>query len=208
MDDHDTPPLIPEYPVRLREALLVWLSAIVLIGAGLAGLGMKALGNAFSPWRAQAVAKSLMSYEIPGGSTGIFAIKFGGARVAWVRSTTQPPDVILFIGKTPLTKEVEVAERTRFIDEFQPPPIDNAQVTFTPLTSRTETRTLCGEAVPVTIETGKQTFSNQPTPFPALRYVAKVTQNETEQLVILTVQGQNALQIGDAVFRSLECKER
>jgi hypothetical protein len=207
MDEHDSPPLIPDYPVRWGEVLLIALGAIAVMGAGLAGLGMKAIGNAFDPERAEAIATSLIDYEIPGGARGIFGIKIGGAKVAWVRSVATPPHVVLFVGKTPINKETGEAEQRNPIQDFENPPSDQAEDVFTPATSRIEFKIFCGQTVPVIVQVGEQTFTNLPNPLPAVRYIVNTKAgSESEWTVILTANGKAAPDNAAQVFNSLRCK--
>lgn len=206
MDDQESISLIPQYPVRIWEVILIALGAIGLVGVAGLGLGIKAINNAFDPQRAEIVAKSLMDYDIPQGSEGVFGIKIGGAKFAWVRSKTKPPDVTLFVGTTPITKETDESDKRALWEYFQNPPSDQVQEQFTAMATRSEYKTLCGQTVPVTIEAGQQGFSNQPTSMPAIRYTASVVMDETERLVILTTNGQNAEAKAAQVFNSLNCK--
>lgn len=203
MDDRQLNREICQYPVRVWEVVLIVMAAIGLISAGLVGLVMKALNNAFDPTRAEAIAHSLIEYQIPGGSQGIFGVNVGSAKLAWVRSTTNPPDVILFVGKTPLNKD---ADNNEFNDTLENTPSGSVDENFTVTASRVENKLFCGQSVPVTIEQGEQTLSNQPSPLPAIRYIASRTKGDTKQVVILTTNGKNAKGKATAVFNSLRCK--
>lgn len=207
MDEHESPPLIPEYPVHWGEVVLITLGAIAVVGAGVSGLGMKAIGNAFDPGRAEAVAASLIDYQIPGGSRGIFGIKIGGAKVAWVRSVTTPPNVVLFVGKTPINKETGETEQRNPFQDLENPPSDQAEDLFTPATSRSEFKTFCGQTVPVTVQVGEQTFTNSPAPLPAVRYIVNTrVESDAEWTVILTTNGKAAPETAAQVFNSLRCQ--
>jgi len=199
-------PSIPTYPVRVWEVMLIVLGAIALIGLGMVGLGIKLLNNAFEPWRAELIARSLMDYTIPGGSQGVFGVNLGGVKLASVRSLTEPPDVILLVGKTPMNQDAGEADVRELGDDLPTAPTKPPDDGFMAETSRTETKTFCGKATPVAIETGQQTLSNQPSSLPALRYTVKLTEENTERLVVLTVNGANAPSKADAIFNSLQCK--
>lgn len=207
MDDTDSTNRIPHYPVRIWEGILILLSAIGVVGIGITGLCIKALNNAFDPARAEAVAQSLLNYEIPGGSQGVFGIKFGGARLAWVRSVSDPPDVTLFVGITPVNKETSEEDNQALKQDFETPPSDTEEGQFTASSSRTETKQFCGQVVPVTIELGQQTFSNQPNPLEAIRYTLSTKADINERLVILTVNGADAPSKAEQIFNSLRCRQ-
>lgn len=197
---------IPQYSVSVWEMLLIMVGAIALTTVGLAGLGLKVLNNAFDPVRAEAIALSLVDYKIPGGSQGIFGINIGSAKLAWVRSTTTPPDVILFVGKTPVTKESDQDAQQQLRQDFENPPSDEVNQEFVVTESHSENRLLCGSTVPVTIEKGEQIFGELSAPVPAVRYIASTTEGTVERLVILTTNGKNAEAKADKIFSSIECK--
>jgi len=201
-----TAPPIPPYPVRVWEVILIVLGAIALISLGMVGLGIKLLNHAFEPWRAELIARSLMDYTIPGGSQGVFGVNLGGVKLASVRSVTEPPDIILLVGKTPITKDAGEAELREAGDDLPPTPTNAPDDGFVPSTSRTETKSFCGKSTPVAIETGQQTLGNQPLPLSAIRYTVKLTEENTERLVVLTVNGANAEKKATVVFNSLKCK--
>ncbi len=118
MNDQSSTSEIPQYSVSVWEVILIAIGALILIGLGLFGLGVKVLNNAFNPLRAEKIAHSLIEYKIPGGSQGVFGINIGVAKLAWVRSTTNPPDVVLFVGKTPVNRE---ANKTDLLDLSENP---------------------------------------------------------------------------------------
>ena len=196
---------IPQYPVRLFEVIVITLGAIAIVATGLVGLGIKILDNAFNPRRAEAIAQSLIAYTIPGKSQGVFGINIGGAKIAWVRSVSDPPDVILFVGEIPLNKEADEADREALDQEFTSFPSDTTAQEFVATTARTETKLFCGKPIPVTIEQGQQMFSTT-APQPAMRYTARVAENDIERVVILTTTGSDAQAKAIAIFNSFRCQ--
>lgn len=203
MDNQQLNDELTQYPVRVWEVILIVMGAITLIGAGLVGLVIKASTNALDPARAEAIAKSLINYKIPGGSQGIFGINIGSAKLAWVRSSTNPADVVLFIGKTPINKDTDDNDPS---DGFEGTPSNSADENFSITASHIENKELCGKTVPVTIEQGQQTLTNHPSPMPAIRYIASITENDIKRVVILTTNGENASSKAATVFNSLRCK--
>jgi hypothetical protein len=197
---------IPHYPVTVWEGILIVMGAIALVAAGMVGLGIKVLNNAFDPVRAEAIAKSLMDYKIPGGSQGVFGINIGSAKLAWVRSTTNPPDVILFTGKTPITKEGGQRSQEELRRDFAIPPTEDTSQEFMITESSSENRLFCGQVVPVTVEKGDQFLGELSAPIPAVRYVISTTEGAAERLVILTATGKNADEKAEVVFNSLKCR--
>lgn len=211
MDQQPTLDEIPQYPVRFWEAILIVIGAIALIGTAFIGLGIKVLDNAFNPKRAEAIAQSLMDYQIPGGSRGVFGINIGSAKLATIRSLSDPPEIILFVGKTP-TKKESTQSQSEAPGNGQPPGnsteafSDDAATAFTVTESRTETKIFCGSPVPITLDQGQQSFGEQAISLPAVRYTVRTTEGSTERLVILTANGKQAQQKAAQVFNSLRCK--
>lgn len=202
MDNSQVNSEISRYPVRVGEVILIVMGAIALIGAACFGLGIKVLNNAFNPSRAEAIAKSLLDYKIPGGSQGIFGLNIGSVTVASVYSATTPPDVVLVIGELPVTRETD----RESAQDFEVTPSDNAEGNFTVTASYKENKTFCGKTVPILIEEGTQTFNNQPAPFPAIRYSVRTVVEDVELVVILTTSGDDAKEKIVTVFNSLRCK--
>jgi hypothetical protein len=203
VNDQQSTNEIPQYSVSVWELILIVIGAIALTGVGLAGLGIKVLNNAFDPFRAAAIARSLIDYKIPGGSQGVFGINIGVAKLAWIRSTTNPPDVVLFVGKTPINKETS---KTDLFDLSENPPSEDANQDFVATASRTEKRIFCGKTIPITVEEGQQSFGDASAPVPAIRYIASTVQDDVEQVVVVTTNGKDAVNKIDRVFSSLQCK--
>ncbi|MEY3869696.1 MAG: hypothetical protein RLZZ338_3587, partial [Cyanobacteriota bacterium] len=201
---------IPEYSVTPWEVILIIVGAIAVIGTGLLGLGIKALNNAFNPERADAIARNLIDYQIPGESQGIFGLKLGGSEYAWVRSNQNPPEVILFIGKIVIDEERDIMEeesyKKQLIQNFTSPPATEFEGSFITISQETEEKKLCGKSVKLTVEKGEQTFKSTTSPLPAIRYITSRPDGDKEQIVILTTNGQNAQQKAQQVFNSLRCR--
>ena len=107
------------YPVSVWEGIAIALGAIALGITALIGLGAKAARNTLDPQRAEAIARSLMEYEIPGGSHGVVGINIGGLKAAVIHSSSygpglardgkqgdyKPPEVELLIAEDPVVKD-------------------------------------------------------------------------------------------------------
>lgn len=189
---------IPEYPVGVGELLLIVLGAIALVGAGFTGLYLRVINNAYDPQRVEAIAKTILAYDIPGGAEGFFGLNVGNARFALLRSKTNPPDVILFAGKNPVTRDTQDSTGV-------PLSSDDMEQQFTVRNSRTETREFCHQPTTITIEEGEQTFANLSLTLPATRYTASLIEANVERTVILIVNGDHRKAKIEAIFRSLRC---
>ena len=206
------------YSVSIWEAIAIFAGAIFLIGVGVAGLGLKTLNNAFDPKRAEAIAQSLIEYNIPGGSEGTFGTNLGGAKVAVIASTRKlpvlqpqvlpPSEIELFIARIPINEVTTVDSEEEFSNEFFPGFSFSSQVeaAFKPLTSRTEKREFCGVPTQIIIQEGSLVLSDQTPPIPAVQYQARVVKNAERNVAVLSTAGQNAKENAAKVFESLKCK--
>lgn len=210
-----------EYQVSIWEGMAIAAGAVLIVAAGLAGLGVKALGNAFDAERAEAIARSLMSYEIPGGSRGFFGANIGGGKMAVVASTAtvtqpgvpqSPPAVELFLAQVPLTEETKTEDGadatpqpenelfSGFSFSYQDP------ATFQITNQRVEQKLFCGATTPVEIQQGNLTVVDGFPPVPAIKYEVRRPLETENQVVVISALGNNAPQQIDQVFGSLACK--
>lgn len=217
-----------QYRVSIWEGIAIFAGAILLVAIGLVGLGIKAMNNAFDPKRAEAIAHSMISYEIPGGSKGLFGTNIGGGKIAVVVGSTvlpvsaNPSANPSTSGNVPIP-EIELLVARIPVDEKTDPPQSEDPVDNTPFfpgfsfsyqtegafqvtRTRTENRLFCGSIASVTIQEGNLTLPDQPAPVSAVRYETKVDLNADTHLVILSTVGQNAETSASTVFRSLKCK--
>ncbi|BAZ13481.1 hypothetical protein NIES4071_53200 [Calothrix sp. NIES-4071] len=192
--------VIPNYPVRVWELLLILLGAFGLVGTALVGLASKTLTNVLTPARAEAIAQSLFDYQIPGGSKGVAGLNFGAKNIAIVTSQKNPPDVTLFVSKVPIVQTTE--DTVNLDDTLQ----EIFQGDFIETKSTTENKLLCGKTVEVSIQSGQQIFDEKTPPVPAIRYLAKVTENGVERNVSIITNGENAQDKASKVFDSLRCR--
>lgn len=85
--DEPAPPTV--YRMSLREGGAIALGGLLVIVGGIIGLGEKAIRNATDPARAEAIARSIMDYRIPGQVHGLFGINIGSVKMGVV--TNAPP---------------------------------------------------------------------------------------------------------------------
>lgn len=206
-----------QYPVSIWETIGITIGAVFLVAIGLAGLGVKALNNAFYPDRAEAIARSIITYNIPGGSKGIFGTNLGGARVAVVSSQTLPqgvttasleelPSIELLVAQIPVSQETEEIKREATSDFFSGFSFSyQSPEAFQVNKTHTEQRQFCGAMAPVTVHEGTLTLSDQTTRVPAIKYEVNVDRDENNFIAILVTVGQAAGENAETVFRSLQC---
>ena len=200
MEQEKSNSAIPHYPVRILELLLIIMGAFALVSIALIGLGNKMLNNMFDSDKAEAIAKSLFDYEIPGGSVGKVGINIGEKQMAIVNSLSNPPDITVFVSQVPVDRikpESSLDLDIIFQDLFQD--------SFSPTSYSVENKQLCGQTVSVSIQEGQETLDNQ-IPIPVIRYIAKVIDNGVEKNVDIVVSGKNAKDNAAKVFDSLHCR--
>lgn len=211
----------PEHRVSIWEGMAVTGGAILIVIAGLVGLGVKALSNAFDSQRAEAIARSLMTYEIPGGSRGFFGANIGGGKMAVISSTTtlpltgttqQPAEVELFLARLPLTEEIKTEDNT----ESSPQPEDalfsgfsfsyQDPAAFQVKNSRVEKRLFCGATTAVEIQEGTLVVDPVVAPVPAVKYEVKQPTDAESDIVVISALGNQAANQAAEVFDSLICE--
>jgi hypothetical protein len=218
-----------QHHVSIWEGIAITAGALLLVVTGLAGLGVKALNNASDPGRAEAIAKSIMQYTLPGGSKGLFGTNIGGGKIAVVTSiatlestanssqpgNAQPHTVELFIARVPADKPGDEE-----VDPANPPPdlgdefflsgfsfSYQAPEAFQVTASRMENKQFCGRTTPVKIQEGVLTLPDQTTRVPAVQYQAETNQEADKHVAILSAVGQHAKENAATVFSSLRCKQ-
>jgi hypothetical protein len=188
--------------VKFLDWVMIIGGAIALLTTGMIRLGFKAYNNALDPQRAEAVAKSIINYRIPGGSQGKFGIKFAGIKLAIVHSKTSPTDVEIFVMQTPLnrdTRRQEDIERLRT-------PLEPTPTQFEIFSSSTQNLKFCNKPLTVTIYEGSYTLEDQTSTLPAVQYSATTTINNERLIVEVQALGKNAKQKAATVFQSIQCK--
>lgn len=212
------------YKVSIWEALAVVGGAVLIVATGLAGLGLKALGNAFNPIRAEAIAQSVIGYQIPGGSRGFFGANIGSGKIAVVTSAAtvavpsqQPeqqftPAVELFFAQMPLEEPksedgavaVVPQPENELFSGFSFAYQDPAQ--FQIQQSQTEQKPFCGTVTPVEVEQGLLTINADSAPLPAVKYELKRVLETQSQVIVISAVGNQARVKANEVFASLVCK--
>lgn len=217
-------PQSPQYTVSVWEGIAITAGAVLLVAVGLAGLGVKALNNAFDPRRAQATAQSIADYQIAGGSRGVFGTNLGGGKLAVMNSlspvalpalpagTSAPPQTELFLARIPITEgatdpsseEDITGDSSVFLSgfSFSYQDVDTFQIH----SARTENRLLCGTSVPVTIQTGHLTVAAGAPSIPAVRYQGEANFKAHTYIAIVSALGERAEDRAIEVFDSLRCR--
>jgi hypothetical protein len=191
------------YSVNIWEVILIILGAIALFGAGLSGLGAKLLVNMFEPERAETIAKSLLDYQIPGGSQGVAGINVGAEKFAIVKSNSNPSDLILSISKTPIgqtTDEIDISLEEEISLQ------ENINGKFAISNSSQVNKSFCDRKLHVNVQYGKQIISDSSHSLPAIQYSLKTTKDNIEYAINLLAIGTNAQDKADRVFNSFRCK--
>ena len=185
------------YSVTLLEAFGITLGAIALVLAGSVRLAQKYIGNMSDPNRAETIARSLIDYEIPGGSRGFFGINIGGEKTAIINSinnlqNTDTPELEIIAAKVPNT-------RTENIANFL------LSSSFESESASAVKQNFCGRSTSMLIETGQKTLSDEKTKVRAVKYTLKALVGNHERQVIITAVGQNAEKNAKVVLESLRC---
>lgn len=205
-----------------REGVAIATGAVLLGVIALAGLAIKAVNTAFDPQRAEAIAHSLIAYQIPGGSRGVLGINIGGSKIALVTSNAilaelknipelddpSRAEIQLWIARVPVQRQTDAENSPESADEnlsLSSSPQEGFKVTKI----RTKLKSFCGRQVPVKIAIGELMLTDGVPPVPAIRYDASAwidDSDRNEYQVTLIAIGQNLESKADEVFNSIECK--
>ncbi|MGG6294772.1 hypothetical protein ACQ4M4_10130 [Leptolyngbya sp. AN02str] len=209
------PPTSPStlYPVSIWEGFGIAMGAVVLVVVALMGLTHKAVRNSTDPERARAIAQSIMSYDIPGGSQGEFGLNIGSVKMAVVSSadSTTTDQVELLLARTP----IESRARLGYADgesDFSLLSMPGFSISydidgeFQATATREEPRALCNVITPVTVSEGTALLPGAVVPIAAVRYEATAVLDEQRHLVVLMSVGEHASITASEVFNSLNCR--
>ena len=210
----------PEPSVTIWETIAIVAGAAFLVAIGLAGLGVKAINNAFEPERAEAIARSIITYDLP-ESQGRFGTNLGGARMAVIASRNLPTElsppstedasfpaaIELLIARTPISQESEeIPSDSEISHEFFSGfsflyPVEGA---FEITNSRIEYREFCGGVAPVVVQIGMLTIPEQ-SPVRAVRYGVLADRDPDRFLTVSAAVGLAAPDNALNLFRSIRC---
>jgi hypothetical protein len=215
------PPPSTQYRVTIGETIGIVVGAIGLVAIGLAGLGIKTINNIYEPERAEAIARSIITYNLP-NEAGRFGTNVGGARMAVIASNdlpeglsplptseeiSLPAAIELLIARTPISQESEeIAPDSEISHEFFSGfsflyPVEDA---FNIQNSRTEYREFCGGLAPVVVQSGILTLPDQ-SKLPAVRYGVRAERDPDRYLAVIAAVGENASNQAIDLFHSIRC---
>lgn len=201
MDDLETK-LPNEYNNSLAELLLIVGAAGILFSTALLNIGFHAAKNALNTQKAEAIAKSMIKYNIPDGSHAQIGLNIGAIRIALVTSKTNPPPVGLLIAQIPVNPETNRSKIKQDFTGWYKNWVEQ-RIKFT--SSYTETKTLCGMEVPVIIQEGELVLEDQTSSIPITQYITNVTFPNSEKVIFIFTNGQKANENAASVFDSLRC---
>lgn len=141
------------------------------------------------------------TYTMPGESEGVMAMNMFGMQMVQITSTDTPPSVLLTMGRLPGYLQSS-ADQASFIESFQEGMIGDENYQLSP--PRTEERPLCGQTVPVIVQTGQ--FQDEQSTYATTSLMAAVDHNRRTQFVWILAHGENAPTNADQVFHSLDCR--
>lgn len=204
------------------EGVAIAAGGVTLVAIALAGLALKAFDNAFDPQRSEAIARSFMRYQIPGGSRGVFGFNLGGSKIALVTSHAVVEDlkkipelddasraeIQLWIARVPVERTTDAEDSPETADENLSLS-SSPHAGFTVTQTRVQQKSLCGRQVPVKLYQGTLQLSDRVPPVPALRYdtsaFVETEEEKNEYQVTLIAIGSNFEAKAETVFNSLQC---
>jgi hypothetical protein len=179
---------------------------LLLLGLGIGALYLikQTFNMSFDAQTSEAVARSIMDYEIPGGSKGLISMNIEGVEIAGIASTQE--DVFLMLGKMPsqLSTDLNPEELEQQIQKSM---AEQAFRNFkSSVPARVESKQVCDQTVSVSVLEGEANSGGSSSPQPAVSYQALLKQEQGIFFIALTTSGENAQEHADQVFQSLQCK--
>lgn len=161
----------------------------------------RSLNLSFADEQAEDTVRSIVDYEIPGGSQGFMSIDLGVIKIAGVMSQEDPSSLLLIVGEINASMMQQEPEAMR---EQLRDTVDDATEDMTVASERVESRQLCGQTVQVDIVEGQQRSGG--TMEEAMVYQTFLEYEGEGILINLTSVGENSEARAEAVFESLTCK--
>jgi len=183
------------YSVSIWETIGITLGAIALVLAASVRLGWKYSSDTL---RSEIIARSLIDYQIPGGSQGVFGINIGAGKFAIVSSVknvpdTNTPELQIIVSKVPTTQAENIDSNIFSNNQFE---VES---------STTVKQEFCGQSSNLLIEKGQQTLLDGVSKSPATQYTLKAVVGNHERQVIITALGQDSEQKAKSVLWTLKC---
>lgn len=191
--------------------ILIGCGILALIGVILIGVltffGYRALKSRVetNPQKVEEEAKTMMDYEITGGSRGMISMNLG-FKMTVVQSITNiddSPKIVLILASVPQSM---IKEFNKSNESFE----ERLQKSFSKdrkmLVKESETieKTVCGQKRSVTVKHGSVEIRGKT--LPATSYHVFVNQNNKGIFALITASGENHEKDAAAVFDSLKCK--
>ncbi|HLO89498.1 MAG TPA: hypothetical protein VK203_31435 [Nostocaceae cyanobacterium] len=161
----------------------------------------KTLNLSLDPQKAEEIAKSIVDYEIPGGSRGLVALDIQGMKIAGVASASDAQAVMLMVLQAPNQGNLSSEELQESIEQSRK---NQNTGQFESKSKRQEKKQLCGQNTSITISEGELT--NTLTRIPAITYEANINHEGKVLYIYLQTSGEKAQDDANQVFNSLKCK--
>jgi len=202
----------PETPSSRSSSGNVWkwigigCAGFLVLGVGaiaaLVFVVQRTLNMSFDSGQAETAARSIVDYEIPGGSQGFMSMDMGMMQFAGVMSTTDA-GTILVVGR--MSEQAMQGGDPAALEKAAQEGMQQNGTSFTVENQRTEARQLCGQPIQLTILEGRQSTPGQAAEA-AITYQAFTIHEGEGIFVSLTTTGAEALTKADAIFNSLKCQ--
>jgi len=156
----------------------------------------------FDADKAEATARNIVDYEIPGGSQGFMSMDMGMMEFAGVMSATDT-GTVLVVGR--MNEQAMQGGDPTAMEKAAQEGMQQSGTSFSVENQRTEPRQLCGQPIQLTVLEGRQTTPGQGSEA-AVTYQGFTIYEGEGIFVSLTTTGSDALAKADAIFDSLQCQ--
>jgi hypothetical protein len=161
----------------------------------------RSLNLSLDPKKAEEVTRTIVDYEIPGGSRGLMSLDIQGMKMAGVTSSQNSQDVMLMVLQAPNQGNLSSEELQRSIEQNRK---NQTTGTFEAKSQRQESKQLCGQKATVNISEGELVSPGNN--LQAITYEANVNHDGKLIYIYLQTSGEKAPDNAAKVFSSLQCK--
>lgn len=172
---------------------------IILIGALIYAV-QQFFNISFDAQKAEEVTKSIVDYEIPGGSRGLFTFNVNGIK-AGVVTAENPEDAMLMVFQLPVDTDINAEELEKSVEQSRQ---SSNTGQFEVKSEREEEKELCGQNINVTVSEGE--INNGVNKRNAIAYEARLVHNKKPIFIMIQTSGADAEGKASKVFNSLQCK--
>jgi len=177
------------------------IPSVLIIAAIIGGMIYLYKQVILDPEKIEPVARSIFSFNIPGGSRGVFAMDMQGSKTAMMQSKKKPPDSFLVLASFP--REVAEDAKGQFEKSVLRKFTNDSETSIT--YSKIIQDKLCGKNVSVKMQRGYMRRGKKVDRDPMTSFQTAVTNQGKLKFVLVIAAGKNSDARARGIYKSLRC---